>query len=147
MSRGRKVRGEFRQKNVSFLLFFRCSLDIELGIDISYSWCSSSSSSCSRGALAVVLWYHTRLISERLPVRIPAGRTKNLLTFSTLPLLPHRLMSYFDVWRHLSFRENPHRTQDSIAATRQQLDQPMWRTMALPLVYWRGADRGDQVVP
>jgi hypothetical protein len=28
-------------------------------------------------ALAVVLWYHTCLISKRLPVRFPAGRTKN----------------------------------------------------------------------
>jgi hypothetical protein len=27
--------------------------------------------------LPVVLWYHTRLISERSPVRFPAGRTKN----------------------------------------------------------------------
>jgi hypothetical protein len=79
-------------------------------------------------ALAVVLWYHTRLISERLPVRFPAGRTKKTsFSLSPLPLLPHRLMSYFDVWRHLTFRENPHRTQDSIAATRQQLNLPTWR--------------------
>jgi hypothetical protein len=28
-------------------------------------------------ALAVVLWYHTRLISERLPVQFLAGRTNN----------------------------------------------------------------------
>ncbi len=50
-------------------------------------------------ALAMVLWYHPRLISERSPVRFPAGCTKTFL--SPLPLSPHRLTSYFDVWRHL----------------------------------------------
>jgi hypothetical protein len=51
------------------------------------------------GALAMVLWYHPCLISERSPVRFPAGCTKTFL--SPLPLSPHRLTSYFDVWRHL----------------------------------------------
>jgi hypothetical protein len=50
-------------------------------------------------ALAMVLWYHPRLISERSLVRFPVGCTKNFL--SPLPLSPHRLTSYFDVWRHL----------------------------------------------
>jgi hypothetical protein len=50
-------------------------------------------------ALAMVLWYHPRLISERSPVRFPAGCTKTFL--SPLQLSPHRLKSYFDVWRHL----------------------------------------------
>jgi hypothetical protein len=27
-----------------------------------------------------------------------------------LPLLPHRQMSHFGVWRHLSFHKNPHKT-------------------------------------
>jgi hypothetical protein len=72
----------------------------------------------------------------------------HFLPLSPLPLLPHRLMSYFYVWHHLSFRENPHRTQDSIAATRQQLNPPTWRkkkkVLAPTIVYWRGAERGDQ---
>jgi hypothetical protein len=40
----------------------------------------------STSALAVVLWYHTRLISERLPVRFPARRTKK--HFLPLPSSP-----------------------------------------------------------
>jgi hypothetical protein len=50
-------------------------------------------------AMAMVLWYHPRLISESSPVRFPAGCTKTFL--SPLPLSPHQLKSYFDVWRHL----------------------------------------------
>jgi hypothetical protein len=41
---------------------------------------SAKGKSCCMGpqsALAVVLWYYTRLISERSPVQFPAGRTKN----------------------------------------------------------------------
>jgi hypothetical protein len=63
----------------------------------------------SQSALAVVLWYHNRQISESSPVRSP------------LPLLPHQLMSYFAVWHHLSFCENPHKT------TSQQLDNSSTR--------------------
>jgi hypothetical protein len=50
---------------------------------------------------------------------ILAGCTKTF-HLSPLPLSPHRLTSYFDVWRHLSFHENPHKD----IATRQQLDPP-----------------------
>jgi hypothetical protein len=39
---------------------------------------------------------------------ILAGCTKTFLF--PLLLLPHQLMSYFDVWRHLSFHENQHMT-------------------------------------
>jgi hypothetical protein len=53
----------------------------------------------SMSALAMVLWYHPRLISKRSPVRFPAGCTRTFL--SPLPLSPPRLMSYFDVWLHL----------------------------------------------
>jgi hypothetical protein len=38
---------------------------------------------------------------------IPAGCTKTFL--SPLPLLPHRLTSYFDIGRHLSIHKNPHK--------------------------------------
>jgi hypothetical protein len=41
-------------------------------------------------ALAVVLWYHPRLISKSSPVRFPAGSTKKPF-LSTLLLSPHRL--------------------------------------------------------
>jgi hypothetical protein len=52
-----------------------------------------------KSALAMVLWYHPCLISERSTVRFPSGCTKTFL--SPLPLSPHRLTSYFDVWHHL----------------------------------------------
>jgi hypothetical protein len=92
-------------------------------------------------ALAMVLWYHTRLISESLPARFPAGRTEKHF-LSPLPLLPHRLMSHFDVWRHLSFHENPHKTlqQQDNSSTRPRGE----KEGATTTVYWRGAERGDQ---
>jgi hypothetical protein len=70
---------------------------------------------------------------------IPDGCTKTCL-FS-LPLLPHRLMSYFDVWRHLSFHENPHKTlqQQDNSSTRPRGE----KEGATTTVYWRGAERGE----
>jgi hypothetical protein len=60
---------------------------------------------------------------------IPAGCTTTFL--SPLLLSPHRLTSYFDVWRHLS-SPKIRIAQSSIAATRQQLDPPMRRTTVQP---------------
>jgi hypothetical protein len=59
---------------------------------------------------------------------IPSGCTKTFLF--PLPLLPHRLMSHFDVWRHLSFHENPHKTsqQQDNSSTR-----PRGEKKVLPL--------------
>jgi hypothetical protein len=57
---------------------------------------------------------------------IPAGCTKTF--FFSLPLLPHRLMSYFDVWRHLSFHKNPHKTLQQQDSTR-----PRGEKKVLPL--------------
>jgi hypothetical protein len=70
---------------------------------------------------------------------IPDGGTKTFIF--PLPLLPHRLMSYFDVWRHLSFHENPLMTsQQQTSSTRPGGE---WEG-ASTTVYWRGAERGDQ---
>jgi hypothetical protein len=72
---------------------------------------------------------------------IPTGCTKTFL--SPLPLLPHQLTSYFDVGRHLSIHENPHKTS-------QQQDNSSPRPCgekkvhATTTVCWRGAERGDQ---
>jgi hypothetical protein len=51
---------------------------------------------------------------------ILAGCTKTFLF--PLSLLPHRLMSHFDIWRHLSFHTNPHKTlqQQDNSSTRQR---------------------------
>jgi hypothetical protein len=44
-------------------------------------------------ALAMVLWYHPRLISERSPVRFRLGAQKLFSSLSTLSLSPSRLTS------------------------------------------------------
>jgi hypothetical protein len=71
---------------------------------------------------------------------IPAGCTKTFLF--PLPLLPHQLMSYFDVWRHLSFHKNPRKTsqQQDNSSTRPRGEKEGPTTT----VYWRGAEREDQ---
>jgi hypothetical protein len=61
---------------------------------------------------------------------IPAGCTRTFLY--PLPLSPHRLTSYFDVWRHLASAKI-RMAQNNIVATRRQLDPPTWRTTVLPL--------------
>jgi hypothetical protein len=70
---------------------------------------------------------------------IPAGCTKTFL--SPLPLLPHRLMSYFDVGRHLSFHENPHKTsqQQDNSSTR-----PRGEKKVLPLQS-TGEERKEEI--
>jgi hypothetical protein len=55
-----------------------------------------------------------RLTSERLPARFRLGAEPKTFLFP-LPLLPHQLMSYFDVGRHLSFHE---KSAQDIAATK-----------------------------
>jgi hypothetical protein len=54
------------------------------------------------GALAVVLWYHTRLISERSPARFPAGRTKKTFLFTLHTIAVTFPTDVIDVRRHLS---------------------------------------------
>jgi hypothetical protein len=58
---------------------------------------------CTGNGLVVPSSSHKREVAGF----IPAGCTKTFL--SPLPLLPHRLMSYFEVGRHLSIHENPHK--------------------------------------
>jgi hypothetical protein len=74
-----------------------------------------------------VLWYHPRLISERLPVRFRLGAQKLFPSLSSTDTS----MTYFDIWRHLSSAKI-RIGQNNIAATRQQLDPPTWRP-PLPL--------------
>jgi hypothetical protein len=99
-------------------------------------------------ALAVVLWYHTRLRSKSSPARFPAGRTENIFSLFPLPLLPHQLMSYFDVWRHLSPAKKIRIARKTTLQHIETTAQPahVKDDSATTTVYWRGADRGDQVV-
>jgi hypothetical protein len=79
---------------------------------------------CTGNGLVVPSSSHKQEVADL----IPDGCTKTF-RFS-LPLLPHRLMSYFDVWRHLSFHENPHKTlqQQDNSSTR-----PRGEKKVLPL--------------
>jgi hypothetical protein len=59
---------------------------------------------CTGNGLVVPSSSHKREVAGL----IPAGC---IITFiSPIPLLPHRLISYFDVGRHLSIHENLHKT-------------------------------------
>jgi hypothetical protein len=86
--------------------------------------CSSSSSSSTGNGLVVPSSSHKREVAGS----IPAGCTKTILF--PHPLLPHRLMSHFDVWRHLTFHKNPHKTsqQQDSSSTR-----PRGEKKVLPL--------------
>jgi hypothetical protein len=79
---------------------------------------------CTGNGLVVPSSSHKREVAGL----IPAGCTTTFLI--PLPLLPHRLMSHFDVWRHLSFHENPHKTsqQQDNSSTR-----PLGEKKVLPL--------------
>jgi hypothetical protein len=55
---------------------------------------------CTGNGLVVPSSSHKREVTGS----IPAGCTKTYLF--PHPLLPHRLMSHFDVWRHLSLHKN-----------------------------------------
>jgi hypothetical protein len=80
---------------------------------------------CTGNGLVVPSLSHKREVAGLFR----AGCTKTFL--SPLLLSPHRLMSYFDVWHHLS-TPKIRIAQNNIAATRQQLDPPKWRTTAHP---------------
>jgi hypothetical protein len=99
---------------------------------------------CTGNGLVVQSSSHKR----EVPVRFPAGCTKTFL--SPLPLSPHRLTSYFNVWRHLPSAKI-RIAQNNIArvniAPKRQHARPahVEDNGATTTVYWRGADRGDQV--
>jgi hypothetical protein len=100
-------------------------------------------------ALAMVLWYHTRLISERSPVRFPAGCKK------TFPVPSSAVTSPTDVivWRLVpsTLLENPHSTEQhrrgQHCTKKRQHASPthVEDNGATTTVYRRGEDRGHQV--
>jgi hypothetical protein len=77
----------FFQPAISSPLYLRAKICLPL--------CTHHFQQCAtvRCALAVVLWYHTRLISESLPAQFPSGRIKKHF----LPLPSSAVTSQTDV--------------------------------------------------
>jgi hypothetical protein len=88
-------------------------------------------------ALAVVLWYHTRLISERSPVRFPAWRTKNF-SLHTAAVTSPTAWCQMTFGRHLS-SINPRDSQPAHVEEEDKTAQPLQST-------GEERTRGDQVV-
>jgi hypothetical protein len=88
-----------------------------------------------RSLLSVVLWFHTCLISKRLPVQFWLGAQKLFSPLYRCHL--NNCMTSGDVRRHLFC---PQRSASHSATWTKEEDG------ATTTVYWRGAERGDKVV-
>jgi hypothetical protein len=95
---------------------------------------------CAGNGIVVPYSSHKREFDGSIP---GWAHQKTIFSLSPLPLLPQRLRSYFDVWRHLSPAKirKQHRSIETTARPAHVEVDGVTTT-----VYWRGADRGDQVV-